>query len=171
MLSWFVAKTKPHREGATAALLEACGIETYLPLCAPHRLRPRDREALFPGYLFVRFDPEVSADLLGVRSTNGVDYLVDGRDGANCPRPTALPDALIAEIRARIARHAGLLGVGGFGHGERTAVSGSAFDGFEAVFAGQLSASGRSRVFLEVLDRLGGVDLPDNPIDRLAPAA
>lgn len=96
--AWFCVKSKPRQEAVAVRNLQALGeVELVFPRVRRTR-RGHDRnreviEPLFPGYVFLRFDP---AELQGsVRSTRGVLHLV-AKDG----RPVAVDDQVIAELRA-----------------------------------------------------------------------
>jgi len=96
--TWFCVKSKPRQEAVAARNLLALGeVELVFPRVRRTR-RGHDRnrevvEPLFPGYLFVRFDP---AELQGtIRSTRGVLHLVE-KEG----KPVRVDEAVIAELRA-----------------------------------------------------------------------
>jgi len=96
--TWFCVKSKPRQEAVAARNLRALGeVELVFPRVRRTR-RGHDRnrevvEPLFPGYLFVRFDP---AELQGtIRSTRGVLHLVE-KEG----KPVRVDEAVIAELRA-----------------------------------------------------------------------
>lgn len=96
--TWFCLKAKPRQEGVAVQNLRSIGgIDIVFP-----RLRRTRRgheknqvviEPLFPGYLFVRFDPE---ELQGtVRSTRGVLHLVT-REGKAVDVEQAVIDEMLA---------------------------------------------------------------------------
>jgi transcriptional antiterminator RfaH len=96
--AWFCVKSKPRQEAVAARNLRALGdVELIFPRVRRTR-RGHDRnrevvEPLFPGYVFVRFDP---AETQGsVRSTRGVLHLVE-KEG----KPVRVDDAVIAELLA-----------------------------------------------------------------------
>jgi len=99
MLPWFAAQLKP--QGATLALehLARQGFAAFQPRQpverrAGARFRP-GVEPLFPGYVFVAFDPEDPASR-AVRSTRGITRLVGSARG-----PSPLPAGFVAALRAR----------------------------------------------------------------------
>jgi transcription antitermination factor NusG len=80
-LRWFAATTLPRQEMLAAENLRAQGFEFLLP-----RMRVTKRHArrvvqtidpLFPGYIFVRMDPAVTA-WRSINGTRGVGHLVMG---------------------------------------------------------------------------------------------
>jgi transcriptional antiterminator RfaH len=161
--SWYVAKTKPHREHTTAAILAQRDVEVYLPSITFRRrdtLRTALHEPLFPGYLFARLDLNAD-DWLATRSAPGIAYFLGG-DGA----PTALPDGLIEGIRARVERSRSNWQRPAFEAGERVVLERGPFAGLDAIFDDWLSARGRVRVLLEIVERLVPVDVD---VDMLRP--
>ena len=154
-MPWYVARTKPRKELQAAATLTQRGIQVYLPTLRKHKPRAgrRDWEPLFPGYLFAGLD--VPSDRwLAARSAPDVAYFL-GEQG----RPTALPEAFIPELMARVelANHRG--GSPRFKPGERVIITDGPFQYLEAIFERTLSASGRSRVLVQILHRLVPAEL------------
>ena len=89
---WFCAWVHEDEEHRAVQHLNRQAFQTYLPLL----LERRQIIPLFPGYLFVAFDP--AADPWGkIRSTRGVGGLIQHAIG----KPTPLP---IGEIEALIQR-------------------------------------------------------------------
>ena len=91
--AWYVVHARPKCEHLAAALMrELPGVESYCPRIRFQRSTRRGKvwfvEALFPGYLFVRFDPELS--LRAVRHAQHVIRVVEF-GGRLC----AVPDAVI----------------------------------------------------------------------------
>jgi transcriptional antiterminator RfaH len=97
---WYAIQAKPRREAMAAASLVSGGHEILLPkIRRERRLRGIWLDAvkpLFPGYLFARFSPLQSLE--AVQFSRGVLRVVSS---GKCPIP--LEDAVIAEIRARMA--------------------------------------------------------------------
>ena len=83
--SWFALQVRTRHESSVASFLEGSGFEYFLPIYTS-RKRWSDRikkveTALFPGYLFCRFDPH---DRLPILKTPGVIQIA----GYNrCPVP------------------------------------------------------------------------------------
>src|SRR5262245_58623634 len=93
---WACAQLQPRREALAVHCLALAGFSVYTPRLREHRvLRGRRVEVnppLFPGYAFVAIELQWHA----ARWAAGVMRLV--MDGA---APARVPDAVIAEIRAR----------------------------------------------------------------------
>lgn len=97
--AWYLAQLKPNGHRIAQKNLLRQGFEVFLPLAEEtRRYRGRfvQREApLFPGYIFVSFDPAASG-WRAVNSTQGISRLV-GTGAA----PTPVPNALVAGLMAR----------------------------------------------------------------------
>jgi len=137
-------------------MLEQRGLEIYLPTLTSRRRaaeRPTTHEPLFPGHLFVRLEID-SGDWLGVRSAPGIGYFLGCGDA-----PSVLPDDLIEEIRLRADHYGAIRRQLPFRRGDLVVIRQGPFEGLEAVFDGCLSARGRVRVLLEIVERLVPVAL------------
>lgn len=97
---WFAGQLKPNGLAQAERNLSRQGIETFCPWtmeASNRRGRMTDqRRALFPGYIFLRLDPDAGL-WRTVNSTRGLTRLVQTDPHA----PTPLPDALIDGLRAR----------------------------------------------------------------------
>ncbi|WP_089422651.1 transcription termination/antitermination protein NusG [Pseudosulfitobacter pseudonitzschiae] len=97
---WFVAQLRPQGLERARAHLQRQGIEVFNPemLAVAKRagVQRQSRKPLFPGYIFVNFDPAVPG-WSAINSTRGVARLIlsDPR------RPQPLPSALIAGLKQR----------------------------------------------------------------------
>ncbi len=91
-MSWYAVSTRPHQESRAAQHLGRQGFDVWLPQFRKTRRHARRIEtvaaALFPGYLFVGFDPARQP----WRSINGT---------CGGESPVAVPDSFIAELWAR----------------------------------------------------------------------
>lgn len=155
---WYVVRTHPHKEAQVEAVLRARGVEVYLPLILGRR---KDRygqrlpEPLFPCYLFARLAVP-SQEWLAARSAPGVTYFLGTRVGKE---PAAVPDDLVAEVRAQAEARLRRGWLPDFKAGDRVRITTGPFAGLEGVFDGLLSPKGRSRVFIEMLSRLVPVEV------------
>lgn len=97
---WFVAQLRPQGLERARSHLKRQGIEVFHPelLAVSKRagVQRQSRKPLFPGYIFVNFDPAVPG-WSAINNTRGVARLIlsDPR------RPQPLPGALIAGLKAR----------------------------------------------------------------------
>lgn len=97
---WFAGQLKPNGLTLAARNLARQGIEHFCPWMVETQRRDGKlqdrRRPLFPGYIFVRIDPEAGL-WRTVNATRGLTRLVQTDPRA----PTPLPDDLIAGLRAR----------------------------------------------------------------------
>jgi transcriptional antiterminator RfaH len=152
-----------HEHIAAAQLAEDPEIEVYLPRIRFKRSTRRGPvwfvEALFPSYLFARFD--LVACARKVHHSRGVLGIVHFGD----QWPT-VPDPVIAELRASVgADHVHVI-QDDFQPGENVQISGGAFHGLQAVVTRALPGKERVAVLLEFLGRQTMVELTRESVVR-----
>src|SRR5438046_673872 len=155
---WFCLRAQPkHEHIAAAHLRKEPDIEVYLPRI---RFRRSTRqgpvwftEALFPNYLFARFD--LATCLRKVHHARGVSGVV--HFGEQWPR---LPDAVIEELRATVGAEQVHVVREELEPGDRVLISGGAFHDLQAVVTRVMPGSDRVAVLLEFLGRQSSVELP-----------
>ena len=98
--AWYVAETQPRAEQVAQRNLQQQGYRSFCP-----RLRKQRRHArkvdevlvpLFPGYVFVSFNPELDS-WRSINGTMGVKYLV----GSSLSAPQTMPDAVMNALFTR----------------------------------------------------------------------
>ena len=101
ILRWYALHTHPKQENRADQNLKAWGIETFNPHIRKRRYNQFTglpnfvTQALFPRYLFARFD---AGTLLGkIRYTRGVHSIVSFGDG-----PSPVSDEIIDVIKSRV---------------------------------------------------------------------
>lgn len=96
---WYLAQLKPNGLARASVNLERQGFAPFAPYRnRVKRVGPRlktVREPLFPGYVFVRFDPQTT-QWRKINSTFGVSRLVALRANTPTPVPPGLVEALVA---------------------------------------------------------------------------
>lgn len=101
MERWYVAQTQPQKEETARAHLCRQGFVVYLPRWRKRRSHARRVDwvpaPLFPRYLFIGFDLEVTR-WRSIQSTVGVSHLV-----CNGGLPVPVPEGIVEEIQAREA--------------------------------------------------------------------
>ena len=95
--NWFVAQLRPQGLRRAQEHLQRQGFETFSPeILTTAKNSLTSRKPLFPGYVFVKFDPE-TPNWGAINSTRGVARLI-----LNDPRqPVPLPKQLMAGLMAR----------------------------------------------------------------------
>jgi transcriptional antiterminator RfaH len=156
--AWYCVRTQPKHEHIAAAHLRQFvgGIDVFNPQL---RIRRRTRrgavwfiEALFPGYVFTRFDPATT--LQAVKSTPGVKGVVSF--GLRTP---SIPDSVIDELRADFGQEHPIEVGDDIREGDRVTVATGPFQGFDATVLGVLPAPERVRILLDILGRNTRVEL------------
>jgi transcriptional antiterminator RfaH len=144
MSYWSVYQTQPRREALTIRYLANAGIETYLP-----RIQERERVApLFPTYVFF-----IANRWYVVKNCVGVTRILLSGD-----RPAPVPDAVIAEIRARENRSGLVRLPKPYQIGDQVRVVRGLFANHVGVYAG-LTGRQRERVLLAFMNRMVPLEL------------
>jgi transcriptional antiterminator RfaH len=145
-----VVRTKPRQERRAVHHLCQRQVTPYCPmfLQPPWHLRaPRGPVPLFPGYIFVSFDP--SQQMSAVRYCPGVLAPVTfGGDLAT------VDQGLVDAVRAREGSRGYAVPIEqetGIPEGAAVRIMSGPFAGFEGVFSGSLRGGERARVLLDLL--------------------
>ena len=166
--AWFCVRCRPKQEHLAAGYLrKRVGVEVFLPRLRFRRPTRRGpawvTEALFPGYLFARFDWRLS--FRAVHHTPSVSGLVHFGDSY----PT-VPDAAMHELRAAFGDDAIHEIATDMAPGDPVQLVGGPFGGLQAVVHQVMPSRQRVRVLLEFLGRqtvveasLQGVFRKDEP--------
>ncbi len=164
ILTWYVLRSKPHKEKQVHSQLLAHGVETYYPILRVRPVNPRSAKIrpYFPGYLFVHVD--LAAIGLGT-----LQYL-PGAAGLvqfdNYPPP--IPDSFIVQLKQRITtiEQSGGLALDGLKHGDVVRITDGPLAGYEAIFDVRLSGTERVRVLLDMLGRLTRAEVRRDAIEK-----
>lgn len=143
--TWYVVHTKPRQEFRAEENLVAQGFEVFLPRVLVERKR-RNRlisveEALFPRYLFIRFDPSVDPWHL-IRCTLGVSNLV--RIGI---QPASIPATIIENLKDLKTTF-----IGRFQAGDKIVVSDGPFKGFDGIYMEE-DGEQRAMILIDFLNK------------------
>ncbi|MCC7017232.1 MAG: transcriptional activator RfaH [Rhodospirillales bacterium] len=167
MERWFVVHTQPNGETKAVAHLERQNLHVYLPRFLKRRRHARRTDwtprPLFPRYLFVRMDLEVTR-WRAINSTVGVNHLV-----CNGNRPLPVDDGVIADIRSR-ENESGFVVLNtrnSFRAGQAVRINVPAFDDCIGLFE-DMSDDDRVTVLLDLLGRTVRVRLPLDGINAVA---
>lgn len=97
--AWFVAETLPRAEFQAQIQLERQLFDCFCPRFSRQRRHARRIERvlapLFPGYVFVRFDPDRD-QWRSINGTTGVRRLIGGTPNRPQPMPQQAMEALVA---------------------------------------------------------------------------
>ncbi len=152
---WYCLRSQPKHEHIAAARLRSeDGLETFCPRVRFQRKTARGvvwtTEAMFPSYLFCRFD--LDAQRMMVRSARGVRNLVHFGDVS-----PEVPEAAIATLRSHMDATEMCVLRSEVAEGEEVEIVAGAFAGLEAVVSRVLPARERVAVLLEFLGRTNEV--------------
>ncbi len=156
---WNVVSTAPSTELKVCRFLALHGLESYAPEFRQHRrtrpgsVRDGRHHWVFPGYVFFRAPAGFSAWHV-VHWAPGVRQLLRSGTG-----PAEMHDAVLEELRQRLAitrpRHLGAE----FRPGQRVRVEGGALAMIDAIFDRCLEAPDRVRILVQLLGRQVPVDI------------
>ena len=155
---WFCLKSQPkHEHIAAAHLRQTSAVEVFLPRIRFKRATRQGTawvtEALFPGYLFARFDWQAS--LRVVQHSRGVRGVV--HFGERWP---AIPEEIIRELQQAVGE-AGLRTIPEqFLPGDEVEITEGAMRGLRAVVTRVLPGRERIAVLMEFLGRQTMIELP-----------
>lgn len=160
--NWYCVKTRPRQEqAAKTALHTEAGVEVFCPLLRFERARKSGRvrvvEAMFPGYLFARFNYEKQFRQVG--TSNGVSTIVSF-GGV----PAIVREEIIRELRASVADGETVDIPVKFSVGEEVQVVEGPFQGIRAIVTGLMPARARVTVLLELLGMEREVEVAENAV-------
>lgn len=163
-VAWFCLRSQPKHEHIAAEHLRRMGdVEAFNPrmrYTRSTRLGPAVvTEAMFPNYLFARFDWRSS--LARVHYSPGVSGIV--HFGSKWP---TIPDEAIEEIRAQLGGDGVREVSSGIAPGDTIEVSGEAFHGLRLVVSQVLPGKQRVMVLMDFLGRLTPMEVGVNSIIR-----
>ena len=126
---WYGIRTRSNYENVAAIVLKGKGYDPYLPVYRAHRRRferaIESEYALFPGYVFCRFDAKKRLPIL---MTTGVVSIV-GFGG----EPAAIPDDEIEAVRAALRSGLHSEPCPYLREGQRVRVTHGSLDGMEGI--------------------------------------
>jgi transcription antitermination factor NusG len=125
--NWYALKVRTGGELSAATVLQGRGYDPFCPM-QKERRRYSDRmkvveTAVFPGYIFCRFDLE---KMLPVVSAPGIEYVVGFAGSA-----TPIPESQVDQIRRMV--RAGACATDRFERGQRVRVTHGPLEGLEGI--------------------------------------
>lgn len=165
-IAWFCVRSQPkHEHIAAAQLTHEPDVEIYLPRIRFRRATRQGpmwfTEALFPNYLFARFD--LPSSLRKVKAARGVRDVIHFGD-----RWPAVPDAAIDDLRASVRDDHIHVVSDELTCGETVQIAGGAFHGLRAVVMRVMPGRERVSILLEFLGRQTSVDVSREAVVREA---
>jgi transcriptional antiterminator RfaH len=154
--NWYVARTQPRAESLAASELGRDGLEVFFPRIKAQGATTRGLDApLFPGYLFVRFDPEAEGWPTLRPAHRMLGWVSFGGEVA------WLPHQIVGELMERVKsinQEGGLWQR--FQCGQKVRVVGNNFDSLAEVVEETRSPQGRAKVLLQFMGRLVQAQVP-----------
>ena len=164
MQKWYALYTKPRCERQVEQGLLTQGIETYLPLyqVQPRPGRPSERPFL-PCYLFARVDFEVTA-------RSRIQWMPGMRSVVFCDgKPAQVAENAIARIRERLSQSGALDAQGEtLAQGDQVVITRGPFQNVDALFDQKLSAAGRVRVLIQLMQHWATVEMESNALRKVS---
>ncbi|HTX22162.1 MAG TPA: transcription termination/antitermination NusG family protein [Candidatus Aquilonibacter sp.] len=159
--AWFCLCSQPKHEHIAAEHLRKNGVEIFLPRIRFRRTTCQGTfwvtEALFPNYLFARFDWQNS--LRQVQSASGIRGVV--HFGERWP---TIPEETIEQLRQAVGADQLRVLPARLAPGDEVRIAGGALRGLCAVISRVLPARERVAVLLEFLGRQTTVELPADSV-------
>jgi transcriptional antiterminator RfaH len=163
VLRWYILQLRPNGLKLALTNLARQGFVTFNPTHIVSRRRSggfvQQPEPLFPGYLFVQFDP-LDGHWRKLNSTRGVSRIV-----ALSAEPTAVPDALMEGLMARCDGAGQLLPPDELSAGDEVRITGGPFADLTTTIE-KIDSSKRIWVLLDVLGRQTRVMLSEREVQR-----
>ena len=164
---WYCFSSQHKRERIAAVHLQhAAGLQTFAPILRylkhTRRGKVTFQEAMFPGYIFVFCDLQVS--YRRILSTSGIRQLV--RYGACVP---VVPGEFIETIRREVEEAQRAADTESFEPGTEVVVAEGAFSDLQAVVSGAIPGKERVRLLLEFLGQQVEIEVPHASVVRKDP--
>lgn len=165
-LFWYVLQTKPTHEAAVAQHLVNAQFETFLPrirTMVRGSRRPVSRvKSLFPSYLFAHLDLCDPNLYRMIKYTRGVRKILG--DGTV---PVPVPDEMIAIIRERVGADGVIEQRLTMKKGDPVRIRGGLFRDLVGILDKPVSAAGRVRVLLKIMQHQVRCELSAADVERL----
>lgn len=166
MNQWYVIQTKPLRENDVSLQLGRADFEVFNPkikrfvagaVGQQTRLQP-----LFPSYVFINANFECGMTYQLVKYTRGVNRILGIGE-----RPAPLPVDVVDIIRSRTAQNDGCIEEKLYQKGDRIRVKRGLLKDLIGILERPVSAEGRVRVLLHIMQRQMRADVNCSDVERL----
>jgi len=154
--SWHVLRTEPRAEYLAADLLAEDGLEVYFPrVKAPEQRTGHDDTPLFPGYLFLKFDP-----LTEVWPSFRSGHRVSGWVSFQGMIP-AVPDDIMTELKQTVESLNSGNGLWQrYRQGEKVRVVSNNIDSLAEIVEEARSPQGQAKVLMNFMGRIIHAQVP-----------
>ena len=165
-LSWYVIRSKPHKEEVLYQQLLTRQIESFFPVIRVNPVNPRARKIVpfFPNYIFIRTNLENE----GASAFQWIPYsqglVTFGGE------PAFVPDALVHALKRKIdtINAKSEKTTSGFETGDQIRVVDGILRGYEGIVDANLDGKERAKVLINLLgNRQMLVELADSQISHL----
>ena len=160
-LNWYCVRAKPRAENTAAQSIKAIqGVDVFFPKTIPLRKKNAPpAQALFPGYLFARFDP--IHNMRAVHFSHGVAYVLRRNLKPDPVDPEIIKDLKIATTED------GLLEIPDRPHqvGSEVNIIEGLFKDGNGIVTRLIPARERVKVLLEFLGRSTEIEIDENSLD------
>ena len=166
--NWLLLQVKPRQEMRALENLERQQAHCYCPLIQVEKLsrgkRIHAEEALFPGYIFINFDPQKSnLTYTAIRSSRGVSKIVRFGD-----EPAKVPESLILQIKDCEKVNLPRLNTPNLPQkGDTVIIVEGPLKGLQAVYS-QTDGQQRSIVLISLLHQQAPTSLANTQIQKIA---
>lgn len=160
---WFVAQTGGRAEQRACEFLNQKAVTTYLPRLLVHRRHGSRRwqalEPLFPGYVFVQFEPRPD-NIYRVRWTPGVVRLLgDGEE------PIPISDEVVEYLQGREGPQGFIMRGRPLVPGQRVRFKSGPFSMLEGIIERPATRVDRVRVLLSLVNTVVAVEVDADVLD------
>lgn len=163
-LKWYVVQSKPREEERALHFLKEKGFQTYLPRMEVVKVRKfknvKSKQALFPGYLFCRFDKD--ENLGHVRWTQGVKKLLP-----ESVSPMFVDDEIVQAIHS-LEQEDGVIRQQPLQKNDQVRIARGPLKDLLGVFDHWSSDQGRIRVLLNFINYQASVELHHSLVEKVA---
>jgi len=164
-MHWYALHTKPRQETLAQSSLQREGLETFFPKLRRRRTIRRVRKwvtgALFPGYIFARFDAVQSGRL--AKYANGVTNIVSFGG-----QPAIVEETIIAAIRAHADDDVVTVQPVQFHPGDVVEIQVGPLRGLQGVVEREMSDHDRVIILLDTLAQGTRVQVSREQLERIA---
>lgn len=163
MKKWFVINTKPKNEDRASANLIAGGIETLAPKLKYKKYKNNRFvtviEAMFPGYIFAKFDPIDDFHL--VKYTRGVKTIVHFGE-----RIVPIHEELINFIKSKLENGIATIQKKPLSQGDKIVIKDGPFKGLTGIFEREMDGKERVTILLDAVQFAARMEIDRELIEK-----